>query len=149
MRTSRIDFAFGAQHRLRTACYVTQKHYLAGHAIIIYTQDEQRLRRLDQRLWKFEPTAFIPHVYHQDADAVSAAIVLSSQDPSTLLVSRKDAQPPWLLNLDLACPPSYEQFQRILEIVSEHETDKQAARERWRQYQGAGHTVRAHKLTGT
>jgi len=149
MTTPRIDFAFGAQHRLRTACHVTQRHYMAGHALIIYTQDEKRLRRFDQWLWRFEPTAFIPHVFHDDANAAAAAIVLSSQNPSLVLAQRNDHQTPWLLNLDLDCPPSYEHFARILEIVSEHEADKQAARERWRQYQAAGHTLRAHKLTGT
>lgn len=48
--------------------------------------------------------------------------------------------------LDLDCPPGAERFDRILEIVSGHEADIQAARRRWALYQQAGHDVRGHRL---
>src|SRR3546814_19956383 len=53
----------------------------------------------------------------------------------------------WLINLDLQCPPGAEHFERVLEIVSGHEDDKTAARQRWREYQQAGHELHAHDLS--
>ena len=141
---SRIDFAFGAPNRLRTACEVVRKHYHAGRRVLVYTQDRQRLERFDHLLWGFDPTAFVPHVMVDDPLAGQTSVQLTS----SALVSQPDAngQLPWLVNLDLSCPPDYDKFDRILEIVSNHEEDKQAARERWLHYKAAGHDLHAHKL---
>lgn len=142
---SRIDFAFGAPHRLRTACEVVRKHYDAGRRVLIYTQDRQKLERFDRLLWSFDPTAFIPHVMTDDPLADQTLVQLTASAP--LAPQEADAIQPWLINLDLACPPGYEQFERVLEIVSGHDEDKLAARQRWLQYKTAGHTLHAHKLS--
>lgn len=141
---SRVDFAFGAPNRLRTACEVVRKHYSAGRRVLVYTQDRQRLERFDHLLWGFDPTAFVPHVMTDDPLAAQTPVQLTAAPP--VASPTADGQQPWLLNLDLSCPPGYEHFDRILEIVSDHEDDKLAARERWQQYKVAGHALHAHKL---
>ncbi|MBF6615655.1 MAG: DNA polymerase III subunit chi [Candidimonas sp.] len=143
----RIDFAFGAPDRLRMACQVVRKHYLAGRPLVVYTQDAQELARFDRLLWSFEPTAFIPHVLAGDPLAAESAVTLTSSLP-TELPGGATGLPPWLINLDAGCPPTAEGYERILEIVSDRDDDKQAARERWRQYQSAGHTLNAHDVSG-
>lgn len=142
---ARVDFAFGAPHRLRKACEVVHRHYLAGRRLLIYTADARRLAHFDQLLWSFEPTAFIPHVADDDPLAEVTPVLLS-QHLTLPLTQDSDGQPPWLLNLDLALPPQPERFKRILEIVSLHDEDRKAARERWRQYQTLGHEMHAHDL---
>ncbi|NYT59734.1 DNA polymerase III subunit chi [Alcaligenaceae bacterium] len=142
---SRIDFAFGAPHRLRTACEVVRKHYDAGRQVLIYTQDRQKLERFDRLLWSFDPTAFVPHVMVDDPLADQTPVQLTASAP--LAAQDASANQPWLINLDLSCPPGYEQFERVLEIVSEHDEDKLAARQRWLQYKTAGHALHAHKLS--
>ncbi|GAA0235640.1 DNA polymerase III subunit chi [Castellaniella daejeonensis] len=139
---SRVDFAYGAAHRLRTACHAAARHVGAGRRLLVYCTDERRLRRFDALLWEFEPTSFIPHTRAGDPLADRADVILVS-DPSALAGM---PSPGWLLNLDLDCPPQAERFERILEIVSGHEADIQAARRRWAQYQQAGHDVRGHRL---
>lgn len=159
---ARVDFAFGAADRLRMACAVTQKHYLAGRRLVVYTQDLQRLALFDRLLWGFEATAFVPHVMADDALASDTPVVLTSSMSALAAdgsASRADDTPAgslgedlgtetWLLNLDLACPTHLECYPRVLEIVSDHDDDKRAARERWRQYQAAGHTLHAHDVSG-
>ncbi|RTZ42507.1 DNA polymerase III subunit chi [Candidimonas sp. SYP-B2681] len=144
---ARIDFAFGATDRLRMACEVVRKHYLAGRPLVIYTKDTQRLVRFDRLLWGFEATSFVPHVLADDPLAGQTAVWLTSAEPTPPAVESGQLQP-WLLNLDLQCPPGAEKFERILEIVSNHDDDKQAARERWREYKEAGHALHAHDLSG-
>lgn len=142
---ARIDFAFGVQHRLRTACEVVRKHYLAGRRIIVYTQDPKRLAYFDQLLWGFDAVAFVPHVSSDDPLAPGTAVVLTDTDPVQAR-ERAAAADAWLLNLDLECPPGADAFSRILEIVSNHEQDKAAARDRWRNYLAAGHDLHAHNV---
>ena len=48
---------------------------------------------------------------------------------------------------EVAKSPGFEAFERLLEIVSDDPEDKQAARQRWRAYQGAGHTPHSHDLS--
>ena len=144
---ARIDFAFGAPDRLRTACAATRKRYLAGERVLAYCSDPQRLTAFDRMLWAFDPTSFIPHVGVDDPLAAVTPVVLSSTSPASWLQTRGagDAAP-WVLNLDDGCVPDAGQFSRIMEIVSDDEADKHLARQRWRAYAAAGHDVRSHAL---
>lgn len=142
---SRVDFAFGAAHRLRTACRVVHRHYLAGHRMLVYARDARRLDYIDRLLWSFDPTSFIPHVRDEDPAAAQTPVILTAAPPARLLDGAL-ATTTWLLNLDMDCPPDAQAFPRILEIVSNHEEDLGAARARWRQYKQAGHELRAHRL---
>lgn len=138
---TRVDFAFGAPDRLRMACQVVRKHYKAGRHVVVYLSDARQLARFDRLLWGFESTAFVPHVSVDDPLATSTPILLTSAAPVPA------SEQSWLLNLDTQCPPGFEQFSRVLEIVSDREADRTQARERWRQYQTQGCKLHAHKLS--
>jgi len=139
----RIDFAFGVSDRLRTTCTVVHKHYLAHRRLVIYSSHAQTLRDIDQWLWRFAPEAFVPHVLDDDPLAAHTPVLLCQTEPQRHL----DKGGSWLVNLDDHCPPAFAQFPRILEIVSHHSADVQAARARWRQYVAAGFTPRGHDLS--
>ncbi|ANY15493.1 DNA polymerase III subunit chi [Bordetella pseudohinzii] len=141
---TRIDFAFGAPDRLRAACQTARKRYLAGQRLIVYCADGNRLSAFDRMLWAFDDTAFVPHVLARDALAADTPVVLTATDPRQAAALAPDA---WLLNLDDACPPHYDGFTRVLEIVSDDAADKAAARARWRDYVAAGHTPQSHDLS--
>ncbi|MGB3290277.1 MAG: DNA polymerase III subunit chi [Burkholderiaceae bacterium] len=143
---SRVDFAFGAADRLRMACEVVRKHAQAGRPLLVYTQDKQRLARFDRLLWGFDPEAFVPHVQVDDPLAAQTLVLLTSTLPLPDAAAQAGPRS-WLINLDLHCPPGAERFERILEIVSGHEDDKNAARLRWREYQQAGHELHAHDVS--
>ncbi|MFJ1301305.1 DNA polymerase III subunit chi [Pseudomonadota bacterium AL_CKDN230030165-1A_HGKHYDSX7] len=142
---TRVDFAFGAPDRLRAACQTARKRYLAGQRLVVYCSDGTRLSAFDRMLWAFDDTAFVPHVLAKDPLADRTPIVLTAADPQ----DAPGMQDPgaWLLNLDDACPPRYDGFERVLEIVSDEPADRQAARLRWRDYQAAGHSLHSHDLS--
>ncbi|QVQ24227.1 DNA polymerase III subunit chi [Achromobacter deleyi] len=146
---TRIDFAFGAPDRLRMACQVVRKRFLAGQRLVVYCKDGTRLAAFDRMLWAFDDTAFVPHVLANDPLASDTPVVLTAGDPGQAAqAAGLDGLPqPWLLNLDDDCPPGFEAFERLLEIVSDDPADKQAARQRWRVYQTAGHTPQSHDLS--
>ncbi|MEI2417288.1 DNA polymerase III subunit chi [Orrella sp. JC864] len=141
----RIDFAFGAPDRVLMACQTAGKRYHAGQRVLVYCSDRARLAAFDRMLWTYQDDAFVPHVMADDPLAADTAVVLTAQAPVPPPAAGQ-AEPAWLLNLDDACPPGYEQFARIMEIVSDEPEDRQAARQRWRTYQAAGHALHAHDL---
>ncbi|WP_144638708.1 DNA polymerase III subunit chi [Bordetella genomosp. 13] len=167
---TRIDFAFGAGDRLRAACQTARKRYLAGQRMVVYCSDGRRLSAFDRMLWAFDDISFVPHVLANDPLAPDTPVVLTAADPALALARRPaapdasapdasapgastpeapapDAPETWLLNLDDACPPNYDGFARLLEFVSDDPADRQAARQRWRTYQAAGHPLQSHDLT--
>lgn len=146
---TRIDFAFGAPDRLRMACQVVRKRYLAGQRLVVYCKEGSRLTAFDRMLWAFDDTSFVPHVLANDPLAAETPVVLTASDPRQAVQAapQEGQTAPWLLNLDDDCPPGFDAFERVLEIVSDDPDDKQAARQRWRTYQGAGHTPQSHDLS--
>jgi len=142
---ARIDFAFGATEKIAQACQTTLKQYLAGHKLLVYCSNAARLKAYDTKLWAVEPTAFVPHVMVSDPLAEQTPIWLVSGDLEQAL-ARAPADA-WLLNLDEHCPPALGNTARVLEIVSEDEDDKAAARTRWAQYKADGHELKAHRLS--
>jgi DNA polymerase-3 subunit chi len=87
----------------------------------------------------------VPHVAADDPEAADTSIWLVSSDlPGAL--ARAPAKV-WLLNLDDHCPPGIDDVTRVLEIVSDDDADKAAARERWRLYQAAGHDMKSFSLS--
>ncbi|MBB1629025.1 DNA polymerase III subunit chi [Achromobacter sp. UMC71] len=146
---TRIDFAFGAPDRLRMACQVVRKRYLAGQRLVVYCKEGSRLTAFDRMLWAFDDTSFVPHVLANDPLAAETPVVLTAGDPRQAIQApaQEDQALPWLLNLDDGCPPGFDAFERVLEIVSDDPDDKLAARQRWRTYVGAGHTPQSHDLS--
>lgn len=147
---TRIDFAFGAGDRLRAACQTTRKRYLAGQRVVVYCRDGTRLSAFDRMLWAFDDISFVPHVLANDPLAAETPVVLTAGDPAAVLPpggAPHGTPETWLLNLDDDCPPNYDGFVRLLEFVSDDPADRQAARQRWRVYQAAGHALHSHDLT--
>lgn len=144
---TRIDFAFGAADRLRAACQAARKRYQAGQRLVVYCADGARLAAFDRMLWAFDDTSFVPHVLASDPLAADTPVILTAAPPQPAAAGG-EAGEPWLLNLDDDCPPGYDGFARVLEIVSDDPADRQAARQRWRSYQSAGHAPHSHDLAG-
>jgi DNA polymerase-3 subunit chi len=65
-----------------------------------------------------------------------------------LLDADAQVQPefPILVNLADDVPVGFEQFQRVIEIVSTDEQDRNMARLRWRHYTERGYTITRHDL---
>jgi DNA polymerase-3 subunit chi len=144
---ARIDFAFGAEDRLRTACEVVHKHYRQKRPLLVYCSQAERLNQFNQLLWSFEADAFIPHVHVTDPLASCTPVLLTEKPPEPSMHPGFNEQSVWLINLDVACPPAAHQFERILEIVSLQQEDIEPARQRWLQYKTEGHELHAHDLS--
>ncbi len=144
---ARIDFAFGAPDRLRTACVIARKRHVAGDRVIVYCSDTQRLATFDRLLWAFDPASFVPHVGADDALVAATPVILASTSPGAVRERLGEHGPDaWLLNLDDDCAPDASQFARVMEVVSHDDGDRAQARLRWRTYAAQGHDLHGHDL---
>ncbi len=101
----------------------------------------ETLIQLDQSLWTFSPTDFLPHCFApvQAADLDRTPVILASslQDVPYQRI---------LLNVGTQVPENFDRFERVIEIVSHSEDDKHLARERWKIYSGMGCSLTRHDL---
>lgn len=141
---ARIDFAFGAGNKLSQACQTTLRQYLAGQKMVVFCSDASKLKAFDTQLWAVDDAAFVPHVMAGDPLASQTPIILTAGNLEQVIAQAPEQA--WLLNLDDQCPPAVGHITRVLEIVSEDESDRAYARERWRLYKDAGHDLHAHRL---
>ena len=134
-----VDFYFNAPDRLQVACRLAGKALAQGKRLLVYAPDAELAGRLDRLLWTWPATAFVPHCAAHDPLAPETPVLIAT-GPET---------PPGcelLLNLGADTPPHFERFERLLEVVSADEAERQAARRRYRFYQERGYRIGAHDL---
>jgi len=137
-----IDFHFNVDHRVNYACRVVRKAHAAGRSVLVYSQDAERLARMDNALWTFSLLDFLPHVCLPSPLAPRTPIWLCSQ----AVPEARDV----LLLLDDAPAPSFAQwfphFGRVIDVVSTDAAERSLARTRFKTYRDAGFTPVAHDL---
>lgn len=136
-----VAFHFGAPDKLAYAGRLLRKATGAGARLWVLASQAQR-QSLTPLLWGLTPTSFVTHC-QQEADISvqkrSAVMLVSdlTQDPQGYRV---------LVNLCADMPQGFERFERVIEVVSHEEEDRQAARQRWRHYTALGYTIVRHDL---
>lgn len=140
---TRVDFYVlpDAQPRGRQllACRLAEKAYQQGDKAYIHTASREQARLMDELLWTFKDSGFIPHCLADDPAAAQAAVLLgyAQQGPAEAAV---------LINLDAALPPHFERFGRVAELVDQDAEVKEQARLRFRAYRQRGYNPQSHRL---
>jgi DNA polymerase-3 subunit chi len=141
---TQVSFYTGVPERLAYLCRLLRKAQQSGARIGV-CGPVNLLMRLDAALWTFEDIEFVPHLRL----ARGAALAPGLADTPILLVERSEDLPhrELLLNLDLGMPAGFDEFQRVLEVVSQDPPQMEAGRQRFRQYKELGHEVTHHVVT--
>ena len=136
-----VAFHFNVPQKTGYACRLLRKA-TAGGARVVVTGDAGLLRALDVELWTFSALEFIPHCY---APAAPGEVLAGS--PVVLADSPRDMpHQEVLVNLGDAVPEGFERFERLIEVVSTDEDDRQRARFRWKHYADRGYAITRHDL---
>jgi DNA polymerase-3 subunit chi len=135
-----VEFHFNAPDKIAYACRLLRKASRSGAQVVV-TGDADVLAQLDGALWALSSTDFIPHaVASDDANVLGASPVVLL--PSVLAAPHQQV----LLQLGDAVPQGFEQFERLIEVVSLEEGDRVNARARWRHYASRGYAVQRKDL---
>ncbi len=136
-----IAFHFNAPDKLVHACRLARKATRQNVRLVI-TASPQDLQRLDRMLWALGPTDFVAHCLDDaDGEMRQSSPVLLATDPLA------DGPRELLVNLADQVPQGFEQFARLVEVVSQSDqADRSRARERWRHYVAQGYDIVRHDL---
>ena len=136
-----VAFHFNVPDKLAYTCRLLRKAYRAGAPVGV-VGSVALLGELDRALWSFEPLEFIPHA--------SARLAGSARAPQTTMWLAADAADvphhSVLVNLNESVPEGFERFDRLIEIVSLEDSDRQAARRRWKHYSDRGYEIVRHEV---
>ena len=137
-----VAFHFNVADKASYLCRLLRKAVHAGSRVIV-TGAPGQLEDLDRRLWTFAPQEFVAHC---GSDAlpgmlqVTPVVLAGSLDDPALL----DLPRQVLLNLGAEVPDGFERFERLIEVVSQDDEDRLAARQRWRRYAEGGFAMTRH-----
>lgn len=116
--------------RLRAACQLALKAWIAGFAVFIRGQDDAQCQSLDELLWHFKAERFVPHALHSE-QADAPVVIGTQQAPST--------EQGVLLNLAQDLSPHLPKFSRVIEVVNQEPQLLNACRENFRAYRQRGY----------
>ncbi len=152
---ARIDFHSQVNNKPLYSCRLIRKIMASPredlpirNVVIVGSQDF--LRQLDELLWTFTATDFLPHAWGTDDFASETPVVFvdSFEADELEYLPHGDV----LIHVGRNLPKSVEalatRFPRIVEIVSTDEADRQAGRERYKAYRDQGHELHNFDQTG-
>ena len=137
-----IEFHVNVTDKLHYSCRLLRKAYRSGAKAVV-TAEPELLMQLDQLLWSYSTTEFLPHCRSDSPFQTLAATPI-------WLAEQLDACPypsgSVLVNLGQQVPGNFERFERFIEVASSHENDRLAARDRWKHYRDRGYSLKRHEL---
>ncbi|MDL2337335.1 MAG: DNA polymerase III subunit chi [Pseudomonadota bacterium] len=139
-----VQFHVNVRDRLQYTCRLLRKASRLGVRVAV-TGSPATLAELDRALWVFEADEFLPHA----TVGVSALLSSAQARAPVWLVAQPDrgTPRPVLVNLGADVASGFEAYQRVIEVVSTDDEDREAGRNRWRQYQACGYTPSKHETT--
>jgi len=152
---ARIDFHSQVNNKPLYSCRLIRKIMASKHEDlpmrnIVVVGSSSFLKELDQQLWSFSATEFLPHAWAKDDVANETPIVFVESFESLELNHLPHGDV--LIHVGQTLPVSVEalaqRFPRIVEIVSTDEVDRQAGRERYKAYRDQGHELHNFDQTG-
>ncbi|HVJ42769.1 MAG TPA: DNA polymerase III subunit chi [Dongiaceae bacterium] len=112
-----------------------ERAYGRGQRALVAFGSVERVEAVAAQLWTYRPDSFLPHGTSKDGEAAAQPIFLTDQNDN-----------PNQASLLLLCDGAQRQDLSAFELVCElfdgnDEAVVSAARQRWRDYKAAGHTL--------
>ena len=138
-----IAFHFNAPDKVAYACRLLRKAVSANAKVVVVVSEDQ-MAHLDESLWTFSQLEFLAHCRMDSPQALRQASpvhLASDLDVMDAFTPREV-----LLNLGDKVCAGFDQFARVIEVVSLDDADRQHARSRWKQYTDQGFDIVRHDL---
>jgi DNA polymerase-3 subunit chi len=134
-----VKFHFNVADPVDYACRMVRRAAATGARVVVTGQAEL-LRELDEALWTRFPLEFIPHCHLGSAEpqVIAASPVVLADSP------RAAPHHEVLVNVGGPVPEGFERYERLNELVSGDQADRQQARARWKHYADRGYAIQRH-----
>lgn len=134
----RVDFYLIAKPRFRAdpallVCELARRAFEQKLATLILVRTAEEAEVLDQKLWEFDPDAFVPHQIagEPDDDITPVLIVPPGVEPAARGLA---------INLREECVATPTEC--VKEVVPAEEAERTGSRLRWKEYLRRGYEVR-------
>jgi len=136
-----IAFHFGAPDKMAYVCRLLRKAAASGAKVLVLAP-AATVAKLDADLWALSTTEFVAHcVGVADPCVKNRSSVVITSDMAEASSARQV-----LVNLTDSTPSQFDAFERLIEVVSMDEEDRQKARVRWKHYTDRGYSITRHDL---
>lgn len=141
---TQVDFYLlqlpGAQDRLLFACRLANKAFAQGQHIYLHAENEAQSGALDQLLWTFRPSSFLPHqqVSNSSDNRQQRVLVGHSHAPEN--------HRQLMINLASTVPEFFSRFDRLVEIVVQDADITANSRINYRFYKDRGYPLDTHDI---
>ena len=120
------------------ACKLAMKAWEQGHRVLVRVENDEEARRLDEQMWDCPAGRFLPH--GRGAAAANAPVGIETADGGA--AGERDL----LINLCTEAVTDVERFRRVLEIVPAEPGQRDASREKFRNYRALGLSPETHPM---
>ncbi len=111
-----------------------------GVRVVIHAPNEVIATKLNQLLWHYPATAFIPHCQSDSSEVEKVPVVISHCE-------EKFPHHELLISLHEECVTFFSRFERVMEIVAKDEASALAGRQRFKFYRDRGYELTHHDLS--
>jgi len=132
---TRIIFYSNLADKQTTLATLLQQALEKRHQVTILAENEKTASSTSDALWKSSAIGFIPNVLSSHALAPETPIVIDWQEKTLF-------QDDILINLTQQQLVSFSRFRELIELVSNDEDDKAAARQRYKFYRDRGYEIK-------
>jgi DNA polymerase III subunit chi len=127
-------FEKSPERQVESTCRLCRKILRQSEKIWLLSEDTELQQQLDDRLWGFDSTSFIPHGINDK----HAPICISAELPD---------QSDWIVfNFNKQALEQFANFSHIIEIIENNELAKQVGREKFKNYRRFGIEPQTYKL---
>ena len=135
-----ISFHFNVADKFLYACRLLRKAYASGAQVAV-TGEPEVLGELDQLLWSFAATDFVPHCRTgHGSDFLASKSILLVDSPTACLHHGV------LINLGQQVPSEFERFERFIEVITQGSDERLAGRVRWKHYEDCGYSLQKYDM---
>ena len=137
---TRIDFYFNVADKQQVIADLVQSALKKRRQVTIFAADEIAASKVSADLWQIKPEYFLPNVQSNHLHASKTPVVVGFQgDDLTHDLMQDDT----LINLTAHEPIFFSRFTQLVELVSDDEQDKMAARARFKFYRDRGYEIKS------
>lgn len=131
------------RQRLLFTCQCAAKCYANKETIYLLTANQAQALQLDELLWTFDDTSFIPHIIHNP----KLAPLDDKQINIHWEVPPEGDAPYSVINLTPQLLPTQTNLNHLIEIILKNDEDLAQARQHYKAYQNAGAQLHYQQLT--
>ncbi len=132
---TRIDFYFNVSNKPKLLAELVQGALIKRRLVTVFADDAEKASDISASLWQQPAPSFMPNVLVNDRLAGQTSVLIHWQEEALL-------QDDMLINLTATEPNFFSRFTQLVELVSDDEQDKVAARARYKFYRDRGYEIK-------